>query len=193
MRGGLPVTSLERTLIDLFGSLKRRDQRLALLAEAFRNRQTTRERMHAAILRMPQVRGRGELFHTIELAAGGSHSAGEMRLFEFMAEWGLPAPERQRVARLPTGRRYLDCALPAYKIALEYDGDLHLTDKGKHDDIMRDQVLRRLGWHTIRVTDLRMSDERQLATDIWADITERAAALGVEAPPVPPRLAAEPS
>ena len=50
------------------------------------------------------------------------------------------------------GRRYLDCALPAYKICLEYDGDLHLTDVQKHDDIIRDQTLRRLGWHTIRVT-----------------------------------------
>jgi hypothetical protein len=37
-----------------------------------------------------------------------------------------------------------------------------------------------------------MRDERQLAADIWADIVERAAALGVEAPTVPPRLAPEP-
>jgi len=34
-RGGLRVTSLERTLIDLFGTLKRRDDRRALVAEAF--------------------------------------------------------------------------------------------------------------------------------------------------------------
>jgi hypothetical protein len=187
-RGGLRVTSLERTLIDLFGTLKRRDDRRALVAEAFRKRQTTLGRMQAAIRRMPQVRRRGELFYTLDLAAGGSHSAGEMRLYEFMHDWGFPTPDRQLVPQLPKGRRYVDCALPAYKIVLEYDGDLHLTDKQKHDDIMRDQQLRRLGWHTIRVTELRMRDERQLAVDVWADIVERAGALGVDPPPVPPRL-----
>lgn len=182
---GLRVTKLERTLIDVFEILERQDDRRKLVAEAFRRRQTTAKRISEAVLRIPQLKRRGELLYTVALAAGGSHSAGEMRLYEFMAAWGLPKPKRQLVPELPKGRRYVDCALPTYKIALEYDGDLHLTDAKKHDDIMRDQLLRRLGWHTIRVTDLRMQDEGRLAEDIWQDILERADTLGV-APPSSP-------
>jgi very-short-patch-repair endonuclease len=185
-RDGLRVTGLERTLIDAFELLKKRDDRRTLIADAFRSRRTTTDRMSEAILRIPQLRRRAELVYTIDLAAGGSHSAGEMRLYEFVAAWDLPAPERQFVPQLPKGKRYVDCALPAYKIALEYDGRLHLTDRQKHDDIMRDQLLRRLQWHTIRVTELRMRDAEQLAADIWQDIVDRAAALGVPPPPTPP-------
>lgn len=188
-RGGLPVTTLERTLIDMFEILESEEHRRKLVAEAFRRRQTTAARLSAAVLRIPQIARRGELLYTAELAAGGSHSVGEMRLYEFMASWELPTPARQFMPQLPRGRRYLDCALPMYKIALEYDGQLHLSDEQKHDDVMRDQRLRRLGWHTIRVTDLRMRDERQLAEDIWQDIIERAALLSVDVPNEPSWLA----
>jgi len=187
-RRGLRVTTLERTIVDLFETLEQRDDRRAMVAEAFRRRQTTAKRLSDVVLRIPQLSRRGELLYTVELAAGGSHSAGEMRLYEFMAAWGLPKPRRQLVPHLPKGRRYVDCALPEYQIALEYDGQLHLTDKQKHDDVMRDQLLRRLRWHTIRVTELRMRDERWLAQDIWADILEQAKALGVVPPTHPARL-----
>jgi hypothetical protein len=168
--------------------MERPADRRALVAETFRKRRCTKARLTAAILRVPQLPMRGELVHTIDLAAGGSHSAGEMRLYEFMESWGLPLPRRQLVPELPRGRRYLDCALPAYRMALEYDGDLHLTDAQRHDDLLRDQLLRRLGWHTLRVTDLRMADEALLAADIWQDISDQAAALGVPLPPTSPRL-----
>jgi hypothetical protein len=184
-RHGLRMTTLERTIVDLFETLDRRDDRRAMVADAFRRRRTTAPRIFEVVQRIPQLRRRGELFYTVALAASGSHSVGEMRLYEFMVAWNLPTPERQVMPELPRGRRYLDCALLTYKIVLEYDGDLHLTDKQKHDDIMRDQQLRRLGWHTIRVTELRMRDERQLAEDIWLDIVERAEALGVSAPDEP--------
>jgi hypothetical protein len=151
-RRGLPVTSTERTLIDVFDVLRDGEQRRAMVAEAFRRRRTTGPLLRAAVLRTPQINRRGELLYVVELATGGSQSAGEMRLYELMREWGLPEPEWQLIPQLLRGRRYLDCALPAYKICLEYDGDLHLTDVQKHDDIIRDQTLRRLGWHTIRVT-----------------------------------------
>ena len=119
----------------------------------------------------------------LELAGDGSHSGGEMRLHEFMVRWGLPTPVRQFEVQLPRGRRYVDCALPAYKIAIEYDGRHHLTDAQRHDDQLRDEALRRLHWVTIRVSDRRLRDERRLATDLWANIREQALRLGIEPPP----------
>ncbi len=138
---------------------------------------------------MPQVRRRSELFRTVEMACGGSHSGGEMRLYDFMARWSLPTPVRQHVPQLPRGRRYVDCALPSYKIAIEYDGRHHLTDAQRHDDQLRDEALRRLQWVTIRVSDRRLRDEQSLAGDIWANVVEQAQRFGIE-PPLPPRLQA---
>jgi hypothetical protein len=187
-RRGLPVTTVPRTVIDVFNILDDAEQRRAMVAEAFRRRRTTAARLQDAVLRSAQIKRRGELLYVVGLATGGSHSAGEMHLYELMRDWGLPEPSRQLIPELPRGRRYLDCALPTYKICLEYDGDLHLTDVQKHDDIIRDQTLRRLGWHTIRVTERRLRDERALARDIWADIVECAARLGVAPPMTPKRL-----
>ena len=165
-RHGVPVTTLARSLIDAYALIERRADQRALVVETFRKRRCTRAR----------------------LTAGGSHSAGEMRLYELMESWRLPIPKRQLVPELPRGRPYLDCALPAYRMAFEYDGDLHLTDAQKHDDLLRDQLLRRLGWHTFRVTELRMADERRLVADIWQDICDQARPLSVPVPPTPPRL-----
>lgn len=179
-RHGLPVTTVARSLIDAFGLIESPDDRRTLIAEAFRARRTTVPRMCAAVLTRPQVARRAELFHVIDLAAGGSQSAGEMRLFEFLRRSGLPAPTRQHVPQLPGGRRYIDCALAAYRIAIEYDGRWHLTDGQRHDDQLRDEALRRLKWVSIRVSDRRLRDERRLAADIWANIAEQAERLGLD-------------
>jgi very-short-patch-repair endonuclease len=108
-----------------------------------------------------------------------------MKLLDLIARWSLPTPSRQHMPQLPSGRRYIDCALPAYRIAIEYDGRHHLTDAQRHDDQMRDEALRRLGWVTIRVSGRRLRDERRLVADIWANVTEQAQRFGRE-PPAPP-------
>jgi hypothetical protein len=121
----------------------------------------------------------------VKLAAGGSESAGEMRLYDFVLRWSLPTPERQYVAALPSGRRVIDCALPSYKLALEYDGRHHLTDEQQHQDQLRDEALRRAQWITLRVSDRRIRDERQLALDIWANLCDQAERFGLDCPPEP--------
>lgn len=178
MKCGLPVTALERSLIDAFALCDSQDDRRTLVAEAFRGRRTTSAKLSQAVLRMPLVPRRAELFQVIELAAGGGQSAGEMTLYEFMLRWSLPAPVRQYVLQVGRGRRYVDCALPSYRLAIEYDGRLHLTDAGRHDDQLRDEALRRLQWVTVRVSDRRLRDEARLAADIWANLAEQSQRLG---------------
>jgi len=65
-----------------------------------------------------------------------------------LSHWSLPEPSRQH---LPNGQRFVDCALPAYKIAIEYDGRHHLTDEQQHSDQLRDESLRRLQTGAIKL------------------------------------------
>lgn len=189
IRCDLPVTSLERSLVDTFDLLEVADARKTLVADAFRSRVTTLAKVSDCVLRLAQLHRRAELFECLELAAGGSHSAGEMKLLAFLTRWSFPTPARQLVPELRYGRRYVDCAFPAYQIALEYDGRHHLDDAQRHDDQLRDEALRRLRWVTIRISGRRLRDERRLAGDIRANLVEQAERFGLEPPPAPIRRA----
>ncbi|MBW8870814.1 MAG: DUF559 domain-containing protein [Leifsonia sp.] len=47
----------------------------------------------------------------------------------------------------------VDLAYPEWRLALEYEGDHHRTDRGQwHKDIDRQSRLEDLGWRVIRVT-----------------------------------------
>ena len=181
IREGLPVTSVPRTVTDLFQILESKVDRHALVTEAFRLRQTTLPLMTAVVLGQPRLRRRGELLETVQRAAGGSQSAGELRLYELILTMRLPEVERQYPLRVGNSYRYLDCAVPTYQLAIEYDGEPHLRDTQRNDDLRRDQQLRKMRWHTIRVTSERLRNERALADDIWHELSEQAARLGMEA------------
>lgn len=185
----LPATSLARTLVDAFGILEGADERATLVADAFRDRRLHMTDISACVMRMDVVPRRAELFAVLELAAGGSQSAGEIRLLAILRRWGLPEPARQHTLRLPSATREIDCALAAYQIALEYDGRHHLDDVQRHHDQLRDEELRRVQWLTIRISGRRLRDEARLVRDIWANIVEQAERLGVELPPRPKRAA----
>lgn len=186
-RCDLPVTTVERSLIDAFGILEAASSRRTLVAEAVRVEATSVQALSDCIDRMEKVRRRAELVRVIVLTAGGSQSAGEMKLYEFALRWSLPQPERQYIARLPNGPRFVDLALPAYKIAVEYDGRHHLVDEQQYADQLRDEALRRLHWVTVRVSERRLLDEPRLAADIWANMREQAERFGLE-PPAAPHL-----
>lgn len=195
-RNSLPMTSLERTLIDLFAVLPTADARRSMLAEAFRTRRTNQHRVTQSLLRLPQLGRRGELVDTIELCAGGSQSSGEMRLFAFVASLELPAAVvRQHRLRVGAINRYLDIAVPTHRLAIEYDGAHHLTDAQRDADLDRDHDLRKIKWQTVRVTAQRLRDGDELADVIWHELAEQAARLGMPVPsrPIASRVAPLPS
>ena len=67
------------------------------------------------------------------------------------AEPGINVPVRAPA----TGEQFrLDLAYPSLKIAIEYDGDWHRTDRARfRRDRRKDDVLHELGWRVVRVTD----------------------------------------
>lgn len=81
---------------------------------------------------------------------------------------GLPEPVVQFEVR--DGRRLVarvDLAYPALKIAIEYEGDGHRTDKRQwRRDIQRQRELEDRGWTVIRLTQLDLSAPESIVARI---------------------------
>ncbi len=78
---------------------------------------------------------------------------------------GLPAP---RVQFAVAGGRYrLDLAHPDRMLAVDYDGELHRTQRRAHRDLAREAALVRLGWTVLRF-DARtvLSDPVRIAAEV---------------------------
>lgn len=91
----------------------------------------------------------------IELVDPGAQSPKESWLRVLLAEAGLPRPQTQIPIHDGFGKAiaYLDMGWPAYKVAVEYDGDHHRTRRSQYSyDIRRLEMLQRRGWIVIRVT-----------------------------------------
>jgi len=91
----------------------------------------------------------------LELVDSGAQSPRETWLRLLVIEAGYPPPRTQ----IPVCGEYgelvaiVDMGWEDTKIALEYEGDHHRTDRRRfHKDIARFEALPELGWLTIRVT-----------------------------------------
>jgi hypothetical protein len=91
----------------------------------------------------------------------------ETRLRLLLVFAGLPEPEPGYIVRDGLGEWVgeVDLAYDAYKIALEYHGDVHRTTRGRwQSDVAKIELLRALGWTVIVITawDLDGRPERLL-------------------------------
>ncbi|UJP11504.1 DUF559 domain-containing protein [Microbacterium sp. KUDC0406] len=92
---------------------------------------------------------------------------------------GLPVPQVQ--FEVWDGAEHIgrvDLAYPELKIAIEYEGDHHRTDKDQwRRDIQRQRRLEELGWIVIRLTELDLADNSEaLIARIRDAIARRATA-----------------
>ena len=63
---------------------------------------------------------------------------------------GLPAPAVQHPVLARGTCYYLDLAYPAARLAIEYDGADHRTQRRARRDLVREAALTALGWHILR-------------------------------------------
>jgi hypothetical protein len=77
----------------------------------------------------------------VEDVAGGAHSPGELDFAGLCRRARLPAPERQVVCELPTGRAYLDCEFSRYGCVVEIDGAGHTALADRLSDALRQNEL----------------------------------------------------
>lgn len=99
----------------------------------------------------PAARGATRLQRVLDLVDGGAESPQETRLRLILVHGGLPRPQTQIAFR---GLRVrVDMGWRRWKVALEYDGIQHWTDRRQRAwDIDRLALLEEAGWRVIRVS-----------------------------------------
>lgn len=100
-------------------------------------------------------RGARMLTRAMELVRWGPLSRPESMLRVGLVLAGLPEPLINHRVWHPLERRHfmVDLAFPELRIALEYEGDYHRTDRVTFEsDILRREQLAEIGWTVIRVT-----------------------------------------
>lgn len=103
----------------------------------------------------------------LPLLRSGADSAPESRLRLLIVQAGLPEPEVNRWITDDDGRRISrpDLQYRELRIAMEYEGEHHLTDPAQWTrDIERDDRLRALGWRILRFTKVHLRPESHEAT-----------------------------
>ncbi len=107
----------------------------------------------------------------------GADSIPETLLRLCLLAYGFPEPELQIVLRPNDAFSFsTDMGYRNLKIAIQYDGEHHLTDDQRRRDARRDAAFRAAGWVVIIVTaDDRNDDFARVRSQLRALFTARAA------------------
>jgi uncharacterized protein DUF559 len=148
----LPVTTPARTAYDLGRQLPR-GEAVARLDALMRATPFSVEDVLLLAKRYPAARGLRRLRVALPLVDGGAASPKESWLRLLIVDAGLPTPTTQ----IPVHEHWhlvgvLDMGWEKYKVAVEYDGDHHRTNRRQYvKDQRRLRKLKALGWIIIRV------------------------------------------
>jgi hypothetical protein len=149
---GLPVTTPARTAFDLARQLPT-DEAVARLDALKRAKSFSIEEVLLLVKRYPRARGLRRLRSVLSLVDAGAASPRETWLRLLLINAGLPVPTTQ----IPVQENWrcigvLDMGWEKYKVAVEYDGDHHRSDRRQYArDQWRLRKLEELGWIIVRV------------------------------------------
>ncbi|MGQ0572683.1 MAG: endonuclease domain-containing protein [Pseudonocardia sp.] len=148
--GGVTVTTPVRTAFDLARWAATRTEKVVAV-DALSNRHGFgRDEVMEVKYRNLGAHGSRCLPHVLRLADPRAQSPMESRVRMALHDGGLPAPAVQHP--VPVGHRhyYLDLAYPQVLLAIEYDGELHRSQRRAHRDLLREAALVALGWTVLR-------------------------------------------
>lgn len=180
--GELIVTSPEQTFVHVAAGLRMPDD-IVVLGDAMMRRQamlTTPARLANAAERTFKVKGIAQVREQIERMRPGTDSSPESRTRLALVDAHLPCPRVNQVVRAPDGEyvKRVDLLYPDLKIAIEYDGDQHRTDKAQwREDVRARRRLEELGWIVIVVVADDVREPRALAARVRAAIRSRTGAM----------------
>ncbi|WP_454050504.1 type IV toxin-antitoxin system AbiEi family antitoxin domain-containing protein [Cellulomonas sp. Marseille-Q8402] len=175
---GLPVSSLERTVLDCASSLP--VGRALVIADSALRLGADPLRLAHMITRAGGDRGIRRARRVVTLADARSESAGETLVRHAIVDAGLPAPEPQVAVRTRLGWRWVDLGWRDAMVAVEFDG------RGKYGDVAaavvaafaeerrRQAAIEDEGWQVIRFTWEDLARPQDL-TDRVARTLRRAA------------------
>ncbi len=160
---GLPVTSVERAVVDAWGSAgpPSRDEVRAAAITAVRQRLCRPADLAYELGLSTRLRGRADLAGLVALLADGCRSELEIwGCLHVLRAPGMPAFTQQR--RVVVGREtfFLDAAYDDAMLAVEMDGAAwHGSSRQRESDIRRDSLLATVGWQTLRYGYRRLTAE----------------------------------
>lgn len=163
---GMPVTSVERSLVDAWGSpgpLGRDAVRGAVIT-AVRERRCSTGDLAAELARRPRLPGRAGLSELVRLLAEGCRSELEIwGCLHVLRGPGMPAFVQQRPVVVAGERFLLDAACDEVLLAVEMDGAAwHGSRAQRERDIRRDALLATVGWQTLRFGHTRLMTAAEL-------------------------------
>nr|MDT0522513.1 DUF559 domain-containing protein [Streptomyces sp. DSM 41633] len=152
---GMDVTTPARTAFDL-GRLYRPELAVPLVDALLNATGIKPADVLAVADAHPGCRGVARLRSVLPLFDGGAESPPESRLRLTIVRGGLPTPETQMEFRDLHIR--VDLGWREWKVAVEYDGVQHWTDRRQRSwDIERIALLEEAGWAVVRVSAEMMS------------------------------------
>ncbi|MCV2396152.1 endonuclease domain-containing protein [Actinotalea sp. M2MS4P-6] len=173
---GLPVTTLERTMVDCASRLPVRDA-FVMMESGFRLG-ADRAVVGSIVAARPGARGVRQARLLLGLADGRTESAGEALTLWVLRGAGLPEPELQVELRTSLGVFRTDFAWPTARVVLEFDGHLKYSGRFGHaTDVLqaerrRQQAIEDAGWRVIRLTWDEIDDPNR-----WLAALRRALAV----------------
>jgi hypothetical protein len=150
---GMAVASIHRTAFDL-GRFLTRGEAVKHLDALARATGVASEHVLPFADEYKGARGVRQFRETIALMDAGAESPKESWLRLLLIDAGLPRPTTQIPVLDDDGYpfAYLDMGWDDIKVAVEYDGDQHRTDRDQYvKDIRRLAKIRQRGWIVIRV------------------------------------------
>lgn len=112
----------------------------------------TTEEMHATVAARESARGARLLNQALALMCAGVDSPKETELRLVLVAAGLGAPDVGHVIQTRLGPLTPDLAYPLRRVLIEYEGDLHRTDRRRwRGDFDRVRAFQQAGWTVIRV------------------------------------------
>ena len=180
---GMPVTTIEKALVDCGMSLGRWDG--LIIADAALHIGADRTLCEELLAKQSGRRGVVAARWILDSADAGSESPGETWLrFEVIAA-GLPRPETQVMVETHLGTYWGDVGWPAERVILEYDGVAKYEATGSAGEAVlaekrRQEAMEAAGWLVIRVVAADLRAPQALMSRV------RAALLARRALPSPP-------
>ncbi len=162
---GIPVTCVERTLLELGGVCRPWVVREAL-DDVLRRQLTTLDRLNSFLGEFGE-RGRNGTATLRRLLAAhdGSRprgSRGERYLERIIVEEGFERPTPQFELLVGSRRLYPDLSYPHWGVAIEYLGyEPHLDREQWDRDQARFNLYNRVGWRVVLVTGARLKRDRE--------------------------------
>ncbi|MGH9224546.1 MAG: DUF559 domain-containing protein [Acidimicrobiales bacterium] len=171
---GIPVTAVDRTLVDLAAVVG--DEALEQALEAALRRGLTtdvRVRRRLEELAAPGRAGVARLRRLLDRRAEGRAAGSELevRLLQLLRAGGLPEPVRQFEIVIGGQRYFIDIAYPLRRLAIELDGREAHGDEQFQTDRTRQNALVLAGWAVLRFT---WADVMHRPADVMALISEAA-------------------